>query len=283
MKKIWTFLLFLLATAYAFAQDLTAIPPLTSPVMDTANMMTDQAREELENHLLKYSYEKGSQIVILTVPNIAPETPFEYAYRVTDQWKLGRAEHNDGILLLLVRDERKTFLAVGRGLEGAIPDVYAKRLLEDVLRPRMAAGQTDEAIFETVGQIEKLIAGEKLPENTHQNNNQDSYLGLLLICFIFAGAFLRLALGDKVGSLATGGVLSVVSLLLGFGILTALFFGLIAAIASFLFGSGAFVSHGGYGGGSWGNGGGFGGGGFGGGGFGGGGGSFGGGGASGGW
>ncbi|MBO7081305.1 MAG: TPM domain-containing protein, partial [Neisseriaceae bacterium] len=166
-----------------------------------------------------------------------------------------------------IRELQASHLSIQGDLQSPYLDVAADPIVERMTRP----------------QIEKLIAGEKLPENTHQNNNQDSYLGLLLICFIFAGAFLRLALGDKVGSLATGGVLSVVSLLLGFGILTALFFGIIAAIASFLFGSGAFVSHSGYGGGSWGNGGGFGGGGFGGGGFGGGGGSFGGGGASGGW
>ncbi len=138
-----------------------AVPELRSPVMDTAQMMSPQARQELDQHLSQYSATTGSQIVVLTVPRIAPETPFDYATRVMQSWQLGRSEYNDGVLLLLVRDERKTHLAVGRGLEGAIPDVYAKRLLQDVLRPYLQKGKMDEGIRETVAQTEKLIAGEK--------------------------------------------------------------------------------------------------------------------------
>ncbi|OSI12509.1 TPM domain-containing protein [Neisseria canis] len=288
----------LLCSIWLFAAELASVPPLTAPVMDTAQMMEPKAREGLNQHLLQYSREKGSQIVILTVPAIEPETPFDYSARVMEQWKLGRANVSDGVLLLLVRDERKTHLAVGRGLEGAIPDVYAKRILEDVLRPYLRNGQVDQGIFAATAQLEKLIAGEKLPEAAQPDENRDegfgeSFIILLLIPF-FAGGFLKAIFGRTLGSLFTGGVMFGATMLFGWSVVIAIIAALAGTLLSFIIGSTAFISGGGggrggfgggFGGGGWSGGGGLGGGGsFGsGGGFSGGGGSFGGGGASGGW
>ena len=195
------------------------------------------------------------------------------------------------VLLLLVRDERKTHLAVGRGLEGAIPDVYAKRILDDVLRPYLQKGQTDAGIYAAVSQIEKLIAGEALPAPAAQTRSEGSGDGwmMLLIVPFFVGGFLKAIFGRTLGSLLTGGaVFGVAVAVLGWGVVAAVLVALLGSVVSFVLGSGAFISGGGLGGGGfggtrggggWSGGGGFGGGG----GFSGGGGGFGGGGASGGW
>lgn len=294
IQRFGMFLAMMLASVWLFATDLTPVPPLTAPVMDTAEMMQPAAREELNAHLLRYSREKGSQIVVLTVPTINPETPFDYAARVMEAWKLGRKDISDGVLLLLVRDERKSHLAVGRGLEGAIPDVYAKRILEDVLRPYLRAGEPDKGIAVAVAQIEKLIAGEPLPEvnpiDRYAGDSGDGWI-MLLILPVFAGGFFRTIFGRAFGSLITGGLTFFVAWVLGFGLIVAVLAALVGTVIAFAVGSGAFISGGGsgrgggfgggFGGGSggWSSGGGFGGGG----GFSGGGGSFGGGGASGGW
>lgn len=290
IQRIGVFAAMLLASVWLFAAELASVPQLTDPVMDTAQMMQPQARQELNAHLLQYSREKGSQIVVLTVPKIEPETPFDYSARVMEQWKIGRAEHSDGVLLLLVRDERKTHLAVGRGLEGAIPDVYAKRILEDVLRPYLREGKTDEGISAAVVQIEKLIAGEQLPEAQNESNGEgggDSLILLFILPFI-AGGFLKAIFGRTLGSLFTGGVMFGVAMLFGWGLAIGVLAAVVGAVLAFIIGSGAFISGGGgFGGGGFGGGsrggGGWSSGGFGGGGFSGGGGSFGGGGASGGW
>lgn len=292
IQRTGVFAAMLLASVWLFAAELAAVPQLTAPVMDTAQMMQPQARQELNAHLLQYSREKGSQIVVLTVPKIEPETPFDYSARVMEQWKIGRAEHSDGVLLLLVRDERKTHLAVGRGLEGAIPDVYAKRVLEDVLRPYLREGKTDEGISAAVVQIEKLIAGEQLPEAQNQSgggNGGDSFILLLILPFL-AGGFLKAVFGRTLGSLLTGGTVFAAALLLGWGLVIGILAALVGTVLAFIIGSGAFISGGGggfggggFGGGSRSGGGWSSGGGFGGGGFSGGGGGFGGGGASGGW
>ncbi|WP_373700013.1 YgcG family protein [Neisseria dentiae] len=290
IQRIGVFAAMLLASVWLFAAELAAVPQLTDPVMDTAQMMQPQARQELNAHLLQYSREKGSQIVVLTVPKIEPETPFDYSARVMEQWKIGREQHSDGVLLLLVRDERKTHLAVGRGLEGAIPDVYAKRILKDVLRPYLREGKTDEGISAAVVQIEKLIAGEQLPEAQNESNGEgggDSLILLFILPFI-AGGFLKAIFGRTLGSLFTGGVMFGAAMLFGWGLAIGVLAAVVGALLAFIIGSGAFISGGGFGGGGFGGGsrggGGWSSGGFGGGGgFSGGGGSFGGGGASGGW
>lgn len=296
IQKTAAALAMLLASFWLFAAELAPVPNLTAPVMDTAQMMSPDARTELNNHLLQYSREKGSQIIVLTVDAIAPESPFDYALRVMEQWKPGRKGVNDGVLLLLVRDERKTHLAVGRGLEGAIPDVYAKRILEDVLRPYLQQGQNDAGIQTAVVQLEKLIAGEGLPavEPTSQydEENGGDALIMLLILPVFIGSFLKSIFGRVLGSLITGGMMFGLTAMFGWALWIGIATAIGGALFTFLLGSSAFVSGGG--------GGGFGGGGFGGGsprggwrsggggfgssgGFSGGGGGFGGGGASGGW
>ena len=265
----------------------TEVPALRAPVTDTAQMMQPQARAELNRHLLDYAQQNGSQIVVLTVDAIAPETPFDYTTRVMDAWKPGRAGVDDGVLLLLVKNERKTHLAVGSGLEGAIPDAYAKRILDDVLRPYLQQGRIDEGIAAAVVQIEKLIAGEALPPpQSWQGNEGDGperteVLPMALMFAFMVGQLLRAAAGRLMGSAVAGGIMLVAGWLVGFGWLWSVI--LAVGVAVFVSRGKAFV--GGSGGGGWGSGGGFGssGGGFGGGVFSGGGGGFRGGGASGGW
>lgn len=261
------------------ADGLVPVPALTVPVMDTANMLQPATRAELNQQLLEFSRQHGSQIIVLTVPAISPETPFDYATRVMDSWKPGRKGVDDGVLLLLVRDEHKTFLAPGRGLEGAIPDVYAKRILDDVLRPQLQANNADGGVREAVNQLEKLINGEKLPaqQSAHQESDDSgsTIFGILLLIFI-AGSFLKNIFGNTLGSAIVGFLVLSFGWYSGWSLFAAIFGAILAFIIALIFAGNIFI------GGSGGGRGGFGGG-SGGGGFSGGGGGYGGGGASGSW
>ncbi|PIT46354.1 TPM domain-containing protein [Snodgrassella alvi] len=261
------------------ADGLVPVPALTDPVMDTANMLQPATRAELNQQLLAFSRQHGSQIIVLTVPAIAPETPFDYATRVMDSWKPGRKGIDDGVLLLLVRDEHKTFLAPGRGLEGAIPDVYAKRILDDVLRPQLRANNADGGVREAVNQLEKLINGEKLPaqQSAHQESDDSgsTIFGILLLIFI-AGSFLKNIFGNTLGSAIVGFLVLSFGWYSGWSLFAAIIGAILAFIIALIFAGNIFI------GGSGGGRGGFGGG-SGGGGFSGGGGGYGGGGASGSW
>lgn len=261
------------------ADGLVPVPVLTDPVMDTANMLQPATRAELNQQLLEFSRQHGSQIIVLTVPAISPETPFDYATRVMDSWKPGRKGIDDGVLLLLVRDEHKTFLAPGRGLEGAIPDVYAKRILDDVLRPQLQANNADGGVREAVNQLEKLINGEKLPaqQSAHQESDDSgsTIFGILLLIFI-AGSFLKNIFGNTLGSAIVGFLVLSFGWYSGWSLFAAIIGAILAFIIALIFAGNIFI------GGSGGGRGGFGGG-SGGGGFSGGGGGYGGGGASGSW
>lgn len=261
------------------ADGLVPVPVLTDPVMDTANMLQPATRAELNQQLLEFSRRHGSQIIVLTVPAISPETPFDYATRVMDSWKPGRKGIDDGVLLLLVRDEHKTFLAPGRGLEGAIPDVYAKRILDDVLRPQLRANNADVGVREAVNQLEKLINGEKLPaqQSAHQESDDSgsTIFGILLLIFI-AGSFLKNIFGNTLGSAIVGFLVLSFGWYSGWSLFAAIIGAILAFIIALIFAGNIFI------GGSGGGRGGFGGG-SGGGGFSGGGGGYGGGGASGSW
>jgi uncharacterized protein len=284
---------FLLPVA-AFAQ--VPVPPLRSPVTDLTHTLTPQQAASLEQTLRAFEARKGSQLAVLIVPTTKPETIEEYSIRVAEQWKLGRKGVDDGAILLVAKDDRAVRIEVGYGLEGALPDVIAARITDQVIVPRFRAGDFVGGINEGVTRMIAVLDGEPLPAPAQGKARRQgmpqgigSVLPLLLMVVFVGGGMLRRALGSFGGASVIGGVAGVIAWFLTSVLGVA--FG--AAVIAFLFtligggGGGGWTSgrRGGWGGG--GLGGGWGGGGFGGGGGGsgwsGGGGGFGGGGASGRW
>ena len=108
-----------------------AIPPLKSRVTDlTATLSADQ-RAALEQTLAAFEARKGSQIAVLMVPTTQPEAVEQYAVRVQETWRLGRKGIDDGVLMVVAKDDRRLWIDVGYGLEGAVPDAIAKRIVEE--------------------------------------------------------------------------------------------------------------------------------------------------------
>jgi uncharacterized protein len=262
-----------------------AIPALTAPVMDVADLLPAPEEAHLNSRLLTFSKEKGSQIVILIVPTTQPEDIFSYSFRVAETWKPGRKGVDDGVVLVIAVQDRKTHLQVGYGLEGAIPDARAKQILQDIIRPYFKAGNYPAGIDAGVDAVITLINGEQLPPPTTQSatDQPENPVIVALVIGMMAGLFLRAAMGRLIGGLAGGGIALTFALVLGSAVATAAVVALIVLLFSSLAGNGRRLGgyHGGFGSGGFGGGGG----GFGegGGGFSGGGGGFGGGGASGDW
>jgi uncharacterized protein len=284
----------LLIAAPAWAQSLAPIPALDSPVVDTTGTLDAAQKQQLEAQALALQQRKGSQLQVLMVPSTQPETIEQYAVRVFEQWKLGRKGVDDGVLLLVAKDDRRVRIETGYGLEGAIPDAIANRVIQEYLAPRFRAGDYAGGIADATATLVKLIDGEALPEpvSTHRVSGEGGRGGSVLFAafaaFVVAttvrGMFSRAPSGIR--GLFTGGAAGGVALLLS----SLLAVGGIAAVLGLLYGLMSVSTRGGYArhrdwGGWGGGGGGFGGGGggFGGGGWGGGGGMSGGGGASGSW
>lgn len=272
----------MLSVTMASAADLQSIPALSSPVTDLTNTLSTAEQQALAQKLSAFSQEKGSQIAVLIVPTTQPEDIAQYSLRVAEAWKIGRDKEDDGVIILLAKNDRKMRIEVGYGLEGAIPDAIAKRIVSDVMAPYFRQGDFSGGLNAAVDQLMALIAGEALPAPAKKPSGASSffdYLPILMFAAIFSGMVLRAIFGKFFGSALNGGALGLLVWVLGGALLTII----LVAIAAFIFtlamggGRGAGYGYpGGYGG--------YGGGGMGGGDiFSGGGGDFGGGGASGDW
>ncbi|MGQ0501510.1 MAG: TPM domain-containing protein [Panacagrimonas sp.] len=257
-----------------------AVPELRARVTDLTGTLGSSQRAALESKLTAFEKEKGSQIAVLLLPTTQPETIEQYSIRVADAWKLGRAEQDDGVLLLVAKNDRALRIEVGRGLEGAIPDAIGKRIVEEIMLPHFRDGAFYRGIDAGVDRILGLIRGEALPEPAREveisgPSFEGNWMGLLLAGVLFIGQMLRRMLGRLLGAGLAGLIVFALAMLLLGTLGIALVMGIAAFVLSFL------LSFGGFAGGGWSSG--RSGGGFSGGGFRGGGGSFGGGGASGRW
>lgn len=270
-------LFWLSGTALAAEGDPRTIPALTSPVMDEAGLLDRAEASALQQKLLAFSQEKGSQVVVFIVPTTQPEDIFSFSFRAADQWKVGRKGTDDGVLMVIAVQDRKSNLQVGYGLEGAIPDARARQILDDIMRPYFRNNDFAGGINAGVDSIIKLINGENLPAPAARQGrvklNENAVI-LAVVAGLIAGFIVRSLFGRLPGALAGSGVTLVIALLLGVALALAIFAAIVAAIFATSSGRGSGYG-GGFGGGSFGGGGG--------GGFSGGGGGFGGGGASGSW
>jgi uncharacterized protein len=254
-----------------------AVPPLSARVTDLTGTLNDVDRAVLEKKIETFERAKGSQIAVLIVPTTQPETIEQYGIRVAEAWKIGRGRVDDGAILLVAKDDRAVRIEVGRGLEGVLPDVIAKRILEETIVPRFRAGDIRGGISDGVDRMMKVIEGEPLPPPSPRTEYQGVPQGAIWVAFVVPlviGGLIRLAHHRGTGALVAGGLSGALGMWLIGASSAVLILALFCAVIVFGAGSG--------GRGGWASGG-FGGGGFGGGGFSGGGGGFGGGGASGRW
>lgn len=291
-----------LVPAWVLAQGLQPIPELRARVIDETGTLDSASLASIEAKLAAFEKSNGSQVVVVMVASTAPEDISDYTQRLGEAWKIGRRDVGDGVLFVIAKDDRRLRIATAKALEGAIPDLIAKRIIDGAVAPAFRVGNYAAGIDAGVDQILERIRGENLPLPAEQaaldrGTGLGDFDGMeLLVFLVFAvpifSAVLRGIFGNKLGVLLTGVgagglawvLTTVVWVAIGaglLGMLAALFLQFLPAPTSG--GSGRGGRGGGWGGGGWGGGGGRSGG-FGGGGFSsGGGGNFGGGGASGGW
>lgn len=289
VRSGWLALLCCLLPLALWAADQVPVPALQTRVTDLTQTLSAEQRAALTASLQALEERKGSQLAILLVPTTEPETIEQYSIRVADAWKLGRKGVDDGALLLVAKNDREVRIEVGRGLEGALPDAIANRIIREVIVPRFKDGEFYLGLVEGVDRIVKTIDGEPLPEprrNTGVGGSKGigGLLPFLFIAVVIGGSVLRTLLGRFGAAAVTGAAVGAVVWFL----MSAVFAAAVAAVFAFIFvlGSGGGSRSGGWTSGPRGGwGGGFGGwsGGGGGGGFSGGGGGFSGGGASGRW
>ncbi len=291
MARIFVLAILLFASAFASAQ--IAVPELRARVNDLTGTLDLQQQSRIEQTLKAFEAKKGSQIAVLIVASTQPETIDQFGIRVAEKWKIGRKKIDDGAILIVAKEDRHLRIETGYGLEGALNDATASRIINEIIVPKFKQGDFAGGVEAGVARMVSIIEGEPLPEPKPQaqfgggagEGDFFSFLPIAFILTIVVGSILRAMFGRFLGSLATGGVTGFVAMAI-IGVMgVAVTSGVIAFILTLLWGSsgggrgGGFpggFGGGGMGGGGWSGGGG-------GGGWGGGGGGFGGGGASGQW
>ncbi|HEY5128417.1 MAG TPA: YgcG family protein [Bradyrhizobium sp.] len=247
----------LLCWAFAALADV-AVPPLSGRVVDQTGTLTSGDVASLTQTLKNLETRKGSQVAVLIVPTTAPETIEQYSIRVAEAWKIGRKKIDDGALLVVAKNDRKLRIEVGYGLEGALNDVTAKRIIDEIITPKFRNGDFAGGISDGVDRIIGVIEGEPLPAPAPATVKQQSSGWLshvdplnpfVLFAIFVVGAILRTTLGRLIGSVTTGSVVGVLAWFIAGSLAASVIVGVIAFIFT-MFGDSIASSSGG-GSGNW--------------------------------
>ncbi len=216
------------------------VPPLKARVTDLTGTLNETQRGELEARIAAFEKRRGSQIAVLVLPTTKPEEIEQYSIRVAEAWKIGRKKVDDGLILVVAKDDRRLRIEVGYGLEGRIPDSMAKRVIDERITPRFRDGDYYGGIRDGVDQLIRLAEGEKLPppqaaagRGQSAPNSVFDFILPAIVFAVIAGTFLKGMLGRFPGSLATGAGLGLVAWLM-FGISIAALAVLVGFLLSFL-------------------------------------------------
>jgi uncharacterized protein len=207
--------------AFAASADV-AVPQLSGRVVDQTGTLSPGDIDRLTQILKGFEARKGSQVAVLIVPTTQPETIEQFSIRVADAWKIGRKRIDDGAILVVAKNDRKLRIEVGYGLEGALNDVTAKRIIDEIITPKFRSGDFAGGISDGVARILRVVDGEPLPAPAPQRQqsqqqssdltwllnplNPFTIIGILVLGGIFRGIFGRLF-----GSLTTGGLIGLVA------------------------------------------------------------------------
>jgi uncharacterized protein len=230
--------LFGLAAALPAAGEV-AVPALTARVTDLTHTLSEAQRGALERRLAALEAQTGAQVAILLVPGTAPESVEQYSMRVAEAWKLGKKDVDNGLLILVAKDERRARIEVGYGLEGVIPDAIARRVIAETMTPRFAQGDYAGGLLAGVERIASLLgapgenAAAPVPPARQARNAHGGgdWLGIFFAVLVLAGAFLRAVLGPLIGALVAAALIGAGAWLLSGSFVAAL----VAAVAAFFF------------------------------------------------
>lgn len=266
-------MLLALTLCWPLANAEVSVPPLTGHVIDQTSTLTTNQQQVLEQTLQAFEVRKGSQVAVLIVPTTNPEAIEQYTIRVAEKWKLGRKKVDDGVILVVAKDDRALRIEVGYGLEGALNDATSKRIISETITPRFKQGDFYGGINAGISQIIQVIDGEALPEpstnNSYNSVGIQQYFPVIFILALVIGRVLRSVLGRFPGAIVTGGVIAFLAWFFAGVLSVALIAGVVALLFTLLSSSttggrllgGLGGGRGGFGGGFGGGGGGFGGGG----------------------
>ncbi|MCB0351554.1 MAG: TPM domain-containing protein, partial [Bdellovibrionales bacterium] len=192
-----SFVVALLSAMLLVAQSTHAfdVPKLAGPVVDLANVLSPQDKAQLDRLIRQIDKTGRAQIAVLTVLNLQGETIEQASIQVADKWKLGTAKADNGLLILFAKEDRKVRIEVGQGLEGDIPDIYAKRIISDVMIPFFKSGDFSQGLYAGVEQVGKILVPDLVVKShVPPRRRPDRSPSILVIIIVFLFMIFRFAM-----------------------------------------------------------------------------------------
>lgn len=210
---------FLLVVGLVGAKSVRAevpLPALDARVTDTARLLSPNAVRSLEERLAEYERTTGHQFAFVSIDSLDGAPIEDFSIRLVEKWKLGDKKRDDGLLLLVAKQERKMRIEVGYGLEGAVPDAVAAQVIRTELQPAFRAGDFDRGVLGAFDLLMKVAAGESLREEPAEVREAPSPWGRLVPVIVFI-VFALLMSGGGGGRRGRGGWAGVGPALGGWG------------------------------------------------------------------
>ncbi len=221
---------FLIAALPLFAHAYTSPGKPTGFVNDFAGMLTGEERVMLESKLAAFEKETSNELAVVTIPNLGGDTVENYAVKLFEEWKIGKAKKDNGVLLLVSRDDRKVRIEVGYGLEGALTDAQSYWIIHDVITPNFKEGKYYAGLDGAATNIIAATRGEYVPSSSPQKEATTSlfleYWYFIPLAFMWLASILGRSKSWWMGGVAGGIAGIVVGVIYGF-----LFSGIVAIAA----------------------------------------------------
>ncbi len=245
--RLLAWLCLALLPGFGLAADLVALPALSARVTDLTGTLDATQRGRLEAQLAAIDRAGRAQVAILMLPGTQPETIEAFSIRLAEAWKIGHKGADNGVLIIVAKNERQMRIEVGYGLEGAIPDAVARRIVAERMAPLFKQGDFFGGLRAAVEGLEQAGGGQpaampaELPPQagTGSTGAEDSSLLPWLIPALFAAGVLRMLFGI-LGSFASAALAGWLAFVLFGSWLVALLAGIVIFVLSFfnLFSSG---------------------------------------------
>lgn len=218
-----------MASDVAYALEVPVAPPLDRPIVDRTATLSDEQITALSTKLQQARQSKNIQLGILMIPTLENEALETYSLKVARQWGVGSKDRDNGVLLLIVKDDRRVRIEVGRGQEGDFTDAQAGRVIRNTLTPAFRDGQYYKGIDDATTQIVEAASGnpDAIPQDTAASGTGDTISTIFFLILFFLIPFLSWigAILGRSKSWWAGGVLgaiggAMVVFIFGIGLLT---------------------------------------------------------------
>ena len=167
----------------AFTQDFPAAPNPPRLVNDFTGTLSAAEVDQLEQKLLAYSDSTSTQVSIVLLGSVGVYEISDYAFQLGEQWGIGGKGKDNGILILAAMNDRKVFIATGRGMEGVVPDALAKRIVNNLILPNFKTEAYYQGLNEATDMIFKLASGEYQADEVMSDGEDNPILGILFVLF----------------------------------------------------------------------------------------------------